>query len=117
MDNTLHMKVGENLGEILLDISQNKILSGNPEEAFKVYEDALQGFTKEYALMCLTNAAVLKTTGDGEVSLTDDVQDRIDNQKNILDWNLIMRNKLDTLNAYRSNRLECIKQFQKNMLS
>ena len=112
MSNTLHMKVGENLGEILLDISQNKILSGNPEEAFKVYEDALQGFTKEYALMCLTNAAVLKTTGDGEVSLTDDVQDRIDNQKNILDWNLIMRNKLDTLNAYRSNRLECIKQFQ-----
>ena len=52
---SLHMRIGENLGEILLDIAQNNIETGNVEKAITTYTDSLQVFTNEYALMCLKN--------------------------------------------------------------
>lgn len=33
----LHMKPGQNIGEILLDIAQNAIRNGNPEKAISTY--------------------------------------------------------------------------------
>ena len=36
---TLHMKIGSNLGEILLDIAQNNIANGNIEKAITTYTE------------------------------------------------------------------------------
>lgn len=105
------MKVGSNLGEILLDIAQNKILGDNPEDAFSTYIDSLCGFTKEYALMCLKNEAVLVTTGDSDVNLVDDKNFIDDNSKNIYNWNLIIRNRLDDINILIDILAKCTKEF------
>lgn len=38
--NTLNMKIGENLGNLLLEIAQEHICSGNPEKAINTYIDS-----------------------------------------------------------------------------
>ena len=63
--NTLSMRLGENLGEILLEIAQEHIRKGEPEKAIETYTKSLHGFTEEYALMLLKNKAVLKTDPNG----------------------------------------------------
>ena len=35
---TLHMKIGTNLGEILLEIAQENIVNGEPERAFEKFQ-------------------------------------------------------------------------------
>lgn len=109
----LHMKVGSNLGEILLDIAQNKILDGNPEEAISTYVKSLCGFTEEYALMCLKNDAVIITTGDCDVELSDEKNYIDENKHRVYDWNRIINNKLDDINIIRDILIKCIKEFNK----
>lgn len=95
---TLHMKVGSNLGEVLLDIAQTKIKDGNPEAGINTYIDGLCGFTKEYALMVLKNRAVLVTDKDGEgVNLTDSLEEIEKNAHNILDWEYIVESYVTDL--------------------
>lgn len=100
---TLHMKVGSNLGEVLLDIAQNKIKDGNPEAGINTYIEGLCGFTKEYALMVLKNRAVLITDKDGEgVNLSDSTEDIENNAHNILDWNYIVESYVTELQELSS---------------
>ena len=94
---TLHMKVGPLIGEHLLEIAQTNISNGNIEYAMSVYPQAF-GMTKEHALMILKNKAVVVTDEDGEgVSLCDDENLRIENMHNILDWELIINNRITDL--------------------
>ena len=69
---TLHMTLGENIGEILLDIAQNKIINGKPNECINVYCESLIGFNTEYIFMVLKNEAVLKTNGTEIILTTND---------------------------------------------
>lgn len=92
---TLHMRVGSLLGEHLLDIAQTNISKGDIQKGLDTYIKGLCGFTKEYAIMCLKNQAVLVTDEDGEgVILKDDENLRIENAHNILDWELIINNRI-----------------------
>ena len=102
--NTLHMKVGSNLGNVLLDIAQTNISKGDIQKGIDTYVKGLCGFTKEYALMCLKNQAVLVTDKDGEgVTLKDDEKLRVENAHNILDWELIITNRMtDMYNIMQS---------------
>lgn len=111
---SLHMRIGENLGEILLDIAQNNIETGNVEKAITTYTDSLQGFTKEYALMCLKNEAVLTVDEKNQVmNLNDDPELIKENAHLIHDWNLILKNKKKTLNNIRDKRIHIIEEFHK----
>ena len=111
---TLHMRIGSNLGEILFDIAQNNIESGNVEKAITTYTDSLQGFTKEYALMCLKNEAVLTVDEENQVmNLNDDPELLKENAHLIYDWNLILNNKKKILNDIRDKRLHIMEEFNK----
>lgn len=94
----LHMKLGPNIGEILLDIAQNAIQNGNPEKAISTYTDSLNGFTEEYVIKLLKNEYVLITSKDEvSVELTDLESERIANRDNITDWNFWLQNRLSTI--------------------
>lgn len=111
---TLHMKIGSNLGEILLDIAQNNIESGNVEKAITTYTDSLQGFTKEHALMCLKNEAVLIVDEENQVMELTDWENEIKaNAHLIYDWNLILENKKKILNNIRDKRIHIMEEFHK----
>lgn len=102
--NILHMKVGSNLGNVLLDIAQTNISKGNIQKGIDTYVKGLCGFTKEYALMCLKNQTVLVTDEDGEgVTLKDDPELIADNAHNILDWDFIINERNRNLNGLLDN--------------
>ena len=108
----LHMRLGENLGEILLDIAQDNIKKGNPEKAITTYTESLFGFTKEYVLMLLKNEAVLITDNSGaEMNMVDTPELLEANKKHIYDWQHIVEKKLESLNNLRDIRHEYVKKF------
>ncbi len=92
------MRLGQNLGDILLEIAQTSIQNGNPQKAITTYTDSLQGFTDEYALGLLKNEYVLITSDDGtSVNLTDCQEKRNNNKENIFDWDEWVNNKISDL--------------------
>lgn len=94
----LHMKLGPNIGEILLDIAQSAIKDGNPEKAISTYTDSLIGFTEENVIKILKNEYVLITSKDAvSVGLTDCESERIVNRDNITDWNFWLQKRLSTI--------------------
>ena len=94
----LHMKLGQNIGEILLEIAQTAIQKGNPGKAIKTYEDSLKGFTEEYIVKLLKNECVLIVADDKVyVELTDSEVERSINQKNICDWDGWLRLRLESI--------------------
>jgi len=113
MEETLHMKVGPLIGEQLLEIAQTNISKGNVEYAMSIYPQAF-GMTNEHALMILKNQAVVVTDEDGEgVSLCDDESLRIDNAHNILDWELIICNRIKDLLEIITNIHKTANDFMK----
>lgn len=92
----VYMKIGKNLGELLLEIAQTSIQKGNPQKAIETYTKSLNGFTEDYVIKLLKNEYVL-ITADDEVSveLTDDEKIRSINQSNIIDWSYWIKSKLD----------------------
>ena len=106
---TIHFKIGPNLGNILLEICQDEISKGNIDKAISTYVDYLNGFTKEYVLKVLKNEFVLITQPNGEgVELTDDKDIIEKNEHNILDWNYIIDSRLQTLYDCRDTRRRCM---------
>lgn len=78
----LNIRIGKNIGTILLEIAQTAIKDGNPQKAIDTYTKALNGFTEEYAVKVLKNDYVLVTDGE-VVSLTDSESGRISNKGDI----------------------------------
>lgn len=110
----LHMKIGSNLPELLLSISQEHILNGDVEKGIETYTESLCGFTKEYALMVLKNKAVLVVDEDEQtVNLDDDETLRMNNQDHIYDWNVILGGQLNTLNEWKKVRNDCKERFER----
>ena len=111
---TLHMKVGENLGAIMLEICQTNISKGDIQKGLDVYLKGLHGFTMEYVLMLLKNQAVLVTDEDGEgVNLTDDPEVLSMNTHNILNWEWIISQKIATMQRIHESLLLTEKEFRK----
>lgn len=108
----LHMKVGSNFGEILLDIAQTEIQKGHPNNAFKKYETALEGFTKEHALMCLKNEGVLITDLEtGNLNLSTDLKDIENNKHNIIDWRERLFSIIENIDDSIKGIIDCKKFF------
>lgn len=92
------MRIGDNLGNILLEIAQEKIVRGEPERAFNTYINSLHGFTKEYALQVLKNKGVLVVDEENQILNLETSKDIIKtNEKNIYNWTNIVNEKYDFL--------------------
>lgn len=100
----LHLRLGDNIGMIMLDIAQNNIASCNFDKAFSTYTDAFNGFTKEHVMMLLKGKCVLVPTKDGcSVNLTND-QEEIEKQAIYLtDWWHEVKKLVESLDALRSS--------------
>lgn len=108
------MRIGSNLPELLLSISQEHILNGDVEKGIETYTESLYGFTKEYALMILKNKAVLVVDEDEQiVNLEDDETLRMNNSDHIYDWNVILGGQLNTLNGWKKVRNDCKERFER----
>ena len=94
----MHMTIGPNLGNVLLDIAQTAIQDGDTERAVTTYTQSLNGFTEDYAIAVLKNQYVLITGEDKvTVNLTDD-EDLVEkNKSNIIDWNNWINRKVQSL--------------------
>ena len=90
MEETLSFRVGKGIGKILLEISQEDILSGNTEKAIENYTNGF-GMSKSHAIQILHNRLVLEAEDDGRtVYLTDDKNSIKENESNIYKWQSIM---------------------------
>ncbi len=95
----LGFSLGDNIGEILLDIAQNKIKKGDFEGAIRTYTDSFEGFTRDYALKVLKNEVVIVVTDNGaNVTLTSDEDSIKENADLIVDWNYTIKKMLEDLN-------------------
>lgn len=110
-----HMKIGSNLPKILLEIAQENILNGDVEKGIITFTDSLNGFNKEYALMCLKNEAVLVVNEEEQTMvLDDDEQLRNENQEYIYDWNKLLNDQeIHLVNL--ANNLQETKQLFENI--
>ena len=114
MSQTLTFKIGDNIGEVLLGIAQEKIHKGQPEESVKVYETAFCGMTKDYAIQILKNQLVVEVGDDGTgINLTDNNISRLDNSINIIDWNNELVTWIKNLNDIRDSRINIIEKFNR----
>lgn len=94
MAETLHMRIGDNIGNILLEIAQTAIQNGDPDKAVRTYAESLHGFTKDYVVKLLKNEYVLVTDPDGvSVNMTNWETERKFNQSSIINWNIWMKKK------------------------
>ena len=106
----LNIRIGKNIGTILLEIAQTAIKDGNPQKAIDTYTKALNGFTEEYVVKVLKNDYVLVTDGE-VVSLTDSESERISNKGNITDWNFWLERKLEYMTEICKSLNSIEKQF------
>ena len=101
MSDTLSFRVGKGIDKILLEISQEDILSGNTEKAIENYTNGF-GMSKSYAIQILHNRLVMEAEDDGlTVYLTDDENSIKENESNIYDWQSIMENNDSNLREMR----------------
>lgn len=109
-----HMKLGEGIGEILLEIAQTNIRKGDVQKALSTYIESLHGFTEEYVLQILKNQVVLVTSEDGEtMELLNDEKLLQENQDNIVDWWSWVKNCIDEFDELRDIRHNIIRDFNK----
>ena len=112
----LHMKLGQNIGKILLEIAQTAIQDGNPEKAIKTYTYSLNGFTEDYVIKILKNEYVLITSKDEvSVELIDWENERVSNRDNIIDWNSWMKNRLNVIMSTVKALNEVRDEFEKHV--
>lgn len=113
---TLQMKIGPNLGNILLEIAQRAMMDGDPQKAVETYTKSLHGFTEEYAVMLFKNEAVLITDEDGvNMSMTTDEATREANKKNITDWNWWLKSKLEDMRKTYESMKQVREAFEFNI--
>jgi len=113
MNNTLHMRVGENIGDIMLDIAQTNIQKGNVEYGVNVYNDGF-GIPRDLSIKLLKNELVMIADEDGEgVALTDDPMAITFNSRNIVDWKYIINHKIEYINSLLKNLIDAETNFAK----
>lgn len=108
----LHMRIGNQLGEILLQTAQEKIKNGECQKAIELYTDSLHGFTEEYVGKVLRNEMVLVTDEDGvNMNLVDDTELIEKNKSNMYDWWSIVKNEIEYIDDLRDYRIEIMEKF------
>ena len=108
------MRIGNQLGEILLQTAQEKIKNGECQKAIELYTESLHGFTEEYVGKVLRNEMVLVTDEDGvTMNLVDDEELIEKNKSNMYDWWSIVKNEIEYLDKLRDYRIEVKEKFNR----
>ncbi len=108
----MNFTIGENLGDILIEIAQEKIKNCKFDDAIYTYSNTFPGITKGLILKILKNELVVVTNDDHQtISLTDDENIKKKNQHNIYDWNIITKNIIDDI----QNELQTIVLYKSNI--
>ena len=103
MEDTLAMRIGSNLPLVMLETAQTNIVNGKINDAEKLYIEGLNGFTREYMIGLLQNKYVLIVNEDTqEMVLSDDPELIKNNAKNIFDWDDIVFDKLNNIEAIKA---------------
>lgn len=117
MEETLSFRVGKGIGKILLDISQEDILSGNTEKAIENYTNGF-GMSKFHAIHILHNRFVMEAEDDGlTVYLTDDKNSIKENESNIYKWQSIMEIHDNNLREMRKAYYNICKEFNTHCIN
>lgn len=112
MTTQMRMRIGSQLGEILLQTAQEKIKNGECQNAIELYTESLHGFTEEYVGKVLRNEMVLVTDEDGvNMKLVDDKEIIENNKSNIYDWWSIIKSEIEYIDELRDYRNEMMKKF------
>lgn len=90
-------KVEKNYGIVLLQMAQDAIKDSRSNDAFKIYEESLEGISREYIMMILKNEAVIVVDDEGNVSMTDDAGEIEKNKEYITDWDYLFKKTLDDM--------------------
>ena len=108
------MRIGSQLGEILLQTAQEKIKNGECQKAIELYTKSLHGFTEEYVGKVLRNEMVLVTDEDGiNMNLVDDEELIEKNKLNMYDWWSIIKNEIEYIDDLRDYRIEVMEKFNR----
>ena len=110
---SLTLKLGANLGNLLLEIAQENILDGEPEKAINLYTQSLPGITEEIVIKLLKNEGVLVTDND-TLMFTDDPDLLEKNKIQIYDWDHLMNHMDENLKTIRRNIIEYSSEFFQN---
>lgn len=111
------MSIGENLGNILLEIVQTNILKGETKKGLETYTKYLNGCTEEHAFMLLKNQAVLITSDDHKsLSFSTDPKLIEENAHNIFDWETLMEREVKEFHDLRDIWCEASKQLRKHRI-
>ena len=111
--------LGENLGELLLEICQSKIASGDLKEGLKIYSEVLIDFPNDENLILeiLKGNLVLLTDPEHTSLILSDNPEKIESNKSkIKDWNLWASNISSYLDDLRDARINIIEQFREGSL-
>lgn len=88
----VNFKVGKDIGNILLGISQEKIMKGDIPGAYKIYTDSLINFPEEYVTKILHGELALEVSEETqEVFLTSETNRE---KLNFQDWNSWINSKI-----------------------
>lgn len=115
----MNMRIGENLGEILLNICQEKIKnSDNPEEALSIYQDCLIDFPSDKIIDLLKGNLVLKVDEENQVMVLSEEPGKLErNKQNLYQWDFILEELMKDLDCLRSERLKIKEEFFKETQS
>lgn len=118
MKGFLNMRIGQNLGSILLDISQSAIEQGDVNRAIETYTKSFVGFNEEYVIKLLKNECVLITCQDNvSVNMTDEIELRSNNKDNIRDWDFWLKNRLSEMMDICHTLVDIERNFEKKVHS
>ena len=113
---TVNFKLGENLGNVLLEIAQEHIINGQPEKAIETYTISFEGMDESYALQILKNKFVVETCEDGvNINLSDDAAVRAANSSNIYNWQELMDKKDTNLREMREAYCKIVNDFSRHI--
>ena len=97
----LSMRIGKNIGNLLLELAQENIIKGEPEKAISLYTKGLQGFTKEYSIAVLQNKYVLCVDEENQELYLSDNPDLITKNftnNHFYNWNNVLSNLNNDVN-------------------
>lgn len=98
----MNFELGENFGELMLQIAQEHILNGRIGKAISLYTESFPGMTEEHAIKILQNKYVVLPTNDGNIVLSDKESAVKPNSKHIFKWNQLMYWKFQELDQITS---------------
>lgn len=97
----LQFTLGENINEILLDIAQNKMKTGDFNGAIQVYTQSFEGFPEELAIGILQGEYAIKPIDGGRsINVTDNAEVVEESKTHLQDWNTVINSSIKQIREY-----------------